>query len=77
MLDSKKHRQEVEAQKVKTEVRVDTVYVEKRDSVFVSQNPQIAQKAASPFVSALKWICWIIIGLIGLTITVKVCLRKW
>ena len=25
----------------------------------------------------LKWIFWILIGLMGLIVTVKVCLRKW
>ena len=50
-------RDNVVAQRVKTEVRF-------QDS---------SAGRASPFVSALKWIFWILIGLIGLIITVKVC----
>ena len=69
-------RDRFKAQETKIEVRVDTVYVEKRDSVYV-QNTDLTNrtdKRASPL-SYLKWICWILIGLIGLIITVKVCLR--
>ena len=68
-------RDNVVAQRVKTEVRVDTVYVEKRDSTSVSsfRFQDSSAGRASPFVSALKWIFWILIGLIGLIITVKVC----
>ena len=59
------------------EVRVvrDTVYIEHRDSVMVQE---IAGRAgndgearASPWVSALKWIFWIIVGLSALIIIVK------
>ena len=84
----------VAAQRVKTEVlvrdkrqsraRVDTVYVEKRDSVMVQNtggfdglttgltNPTDTTKG-SGFRATLKWIFWILIGLIGLIITMKVC----
>jgi len=70
-------RDRFKAQETKIEVRVDTVYVEKRDSVYV-QNTDLTNrtdKRASPL-SYLKWICWILIGLIGLIITVKVCHRR-
>ena len=77
-------RDNVVAQKVKTEVRVDTVYVEKRDSVFVQETLSLDRLGtgsaqgdkASPVTSALKWIFWIIIGLIALIITVKLCLHR-
>ena len=61
----------------KDEVRVvrDTVCIEHRDSVMVEE---IAGRAgndgtarASPWVSALKWIFWIIVGLSALIIIVK------
>ena len=79
----------VAAQRVKTEVlvrdkrqsraRVDTVYVEKRDSVMVQNtgltNPTNTTKG-SGFRATLKWIFWILIGLIGLIITMKVCLLR-
>ena len=46
-----------------------------------SKNPHpSALRSALPLGSAKnyqKWIFWIIIGLIGLIVTAKVCLRKW
>ena len=68
-------RDNVAAQRVKTEVRVDTVYVEKRDSVFVQENPRII---AAPYQGALnltyvKWITALICAIVVLIITVKVC----
>ena len=72
-------RDNVAAQRVKTEVRVDTVYVVKRDSVFVQNtsltNPTNTTKG-SGFRATLKWIFWILIGLIGLIITTKLCLHR-
>ena len=57
----------------------DTVYVERVDSVQVQKfNGSRVQGDKPPaFVSALKWIFFIIVGLVALIITVKVCLRKW
>ena len=57
----------------KEEVRVvrDTVYVEKRDSVMVTTASASSATRASPWVSALKWIFWIIVGLSALIIIVK------
>ena len=68
-------RDNVAAQRVKTEVRVDTVYVEKRDSVFVQENPRII---AAPYQGALnltyvKWFFALICAIVVLIITVKVC----
>ena len=68
-----RNRDAIAVQKTKTEVRIDTVYIEHRDSVFV-ETPRQARgdKArASPWVSALKWIFWIIVGLSALIIIVK------
>ena len=62
-------------QKTKTEIRVDTVYVERRDSVMVQGSgfKVNGEKArASPGVQTLKWVFWIIIGLIGLVIVMKI-----
>ena len=60
-------------------VQRDTVYIEKRDSVFVQNagltNPTNTTKG-SGFRATLKWIFWILIGLIGLIVTVKVCLLR-
>ena len=66
-------RDAIATQKTKVEVVRDTVIVEKRDSVFV-KNTNLANPTnkASPVVSSLKWIFWIIIGLIGLIVVLKI-----
>ena len=46
-------------------VKTDTVFVEKKDSVLIKNGKEAR---ASPVVMALKWICAIIIALIGLCI---------
>ena len=61
----------------KEEVRVvrDTVYIERRDSVRVQefQGSSVQEAArASPVVSALKWVFWIIVAIGGLVIILKV-----
>ena len=56
-------------------IKRDTVYVEKRDSVMVQGSgfKVNGEKArASPVVQTLKWVFWIIIGLIGLVIVMKI-----
>ena len=50
-------------------VRVDTVYVERRDSVLVKNSNQAR---ASPLLKNLKWILWIVVGLIALTMVLKI-----
>ena len=72
-------RNRVSTQETKVEVRVDTVYLERRDSVLVQDSRFTVhgdQSERTALHTTLKWIFWIIIGLIGLTITVKVCSRK-
>lgn len=67
-------RDAIAVQKTKTEIVRDTVIIEKRDSVDVKETLRQAQgdKArASPVVSALKWIFWIIIVLTGMIIVIK------
>ena len=68
---------DVRSQKVDVKVVRDTVYVEKRDSVYV-KNTNLANDTNknSSIVQGLKWIFWILIGLMGLIITVKVCLLR-
>ena len=76
-------RDNVVAQRVKTVIVRDTVYIEKRDSS-LQVTAYGLQEDGTPTVSGklsavskiLKWIFWILIGLIGLAITVKVCLRR-
>ena len=66
-------RDAIAVQKTKTEVVRDTVIIEKRDSIFV-KNTNLANPTnkASPFVSSLKWVFWIIIALAGLIITITI-----
>lgn len=51
------------------EVRVDTVFVERRDSVLVKNTNQAR---ASPLVMVLRWGCAIIIALIGLILVLGI-----
>jgi hypothetical protein len=57
----------------RTEVRVDTVYIERRDSVSSSmvQGAGI-QSGGTALHTTLKWVFWIIIGLIGLGVVIKI-----
>ena len=55
----------------KTEVRVDTVYVERRDSVNIRSPATNGQSGRTALQSMLKWIFAIIIGLIALVIVLR------
>ena len=71
---------EAKKEEVKTVTVRDTAYIEKRDSVFVETNTNRSNQTnpstgSGRVATVLKWIFWIIIGLIGLIVTVKVCLR--
>ena len=72
--DRERVRSKADVRSMKEEVRVvrDTVYVEKRDSVMVTTASTPSATRASPWVSALKWIFWIIIAIGGLIIVIKV-----
>ena len=54
---------------MKTEVKTDTVVVERRDSVLVKNSNQAR---ASPLLMNLKLILWIVAGLIALTMVLKI-----
>jgi hypothetical protein len=69
--DRLRDRSAVRDKEEKVIVRTDTVYVEHRDSVFVQAASAPSGARASPVVSALKWMFWIIVGLIVLTIVFK------
>ena len=65
-------RDRAKAVEVRTEVRVDTVYLERKDSVYVSQNSQISQNSqAASLVSGLRWVFWIIVALAGLILVFR------
>ena len=68
-----RNRDAIAVQRTKTEVKVDTVYVEKRDSVLVSNtNGSAGSPRVSPVVLTLKWVFWILICVIVLVIVFKV-----
>lgn len=57
----------------RTEVRVDTVYIERRDSVSSSRVQGAGiQSGGTALHTTLKWIFWIIIALIGLGVVIKI-----
>lgn len=64
---------DVRSKKEDVRVRVDTVYVEKRDSSYVknTNGSNDTNSRASPFVSSLKWIFFIIVSLIVLIVVIK------
>ena len=67
-------RDRVRDVEVKIVEKTDTVYVERKDSVRVQafQGSSVQGVArASPFVSALKWIFWIIVSITVLLIVIK------
>ena len=64
-------RDAIAVQRTKTEVRVDTIYIEKRDSVEIRSRPSAGggQSGGTALNTTLRWIFWIIVGLIGLKIS--------
>lgn len=59
-------------------IKTDTVIVEKLDSVALETNTNLTYDTnkRSSALNCLKWFFWIIIGLIGLIVTVNVCLLR-
>lgn len=68
-------RDRIAKQETKTIMKTDTVYVAVRDSVMVQETLRQAQGdsggRASAFVSALKWVFWIIVGLTVFIVVIK------
>lgn len=64
---------DVRSKKEDVRVRVDTVYVERRDSSYVqnTNGTNGTNSRDSPVVSGLKWVFWIILGLIVLIVVIK------
>jgi hypothetical protein len=70
-----RNRDRVKDVEVRTVVKTDTVYIERRDSVRVSSSTiqdSGSAKRTSPVVSALKWVFWIIVAIGALMIGWKV-----
>ncbi len=69
--DRVRDRAQVKDREERVVVRTDTVLVEKRDSVLI-QKAQGPGARDSPVTTALKWVFWIIVALIALTIVFKI-----
>ena len=67
--DRVRDRTHVKSMEVDVRVVRDTVYIAKRDSVLI-KNEEKAR--ASPLLKNLKWILWIVVGLIALTMVLKI-----
>ena len=62
-------RDHIAAYKTKTVIKMDTVYVERRDSILVKNTNQAR---ASPFENTLKWGFFIVLALIGLILLLRI-----
>lgn len=60
----------------RTEVVRDTVFIEKRDSVSTTTNLSGETKKRSTLIGALKWVFFIIVGLIVLVIVFRFNIKK-
>ena len=69
-------RDAIATQKTKTEVRVDTIYIEKRDSIEIRSRPSAGggQSGGTALHKTLRLVLWIIVAVIALKIGVR--LRK-
>ena len=66
-------RDAIAVQKTKVEVKTDTVFVEKRDSIEIRSRPEGAKDSwGNQLARVLRLVLWIIIGLIGLVIVVRI-----
>lgn len=66
-------RERVKDVEVKVVEKIDTVYIATRDSVQVSNtNLTNPTNRASPFVSALKWVFWIVVAVTVLVAALKI-----
>ena len=64
-------RDAIARQRTKVEVKRDTVFIEKRDSIEIRIRPG-GQSGGAGLHRTIKWIFWIIIGLTGLVIVVRI-----
>ena len=67
-------RDNIATYRTKVEVRTDTVYVERRDSIKIRSRPSIrgGQGGGTALHRTLKWIFWIIVAIGALIIIIKV-----
>lgn len=67
-------RNRVKEVEVRTEVSVDTVYVERKDSICVSapSATKVTGKSPPAWVQGLKWLFWIVVAITVLVVIIKV-----
>ena len=65
-----RNRDAIARQWTKTEVRVDTVYIEKRDSIEIRSRPD--GQSGAGLNRTLKWLFAIVVALIGLGIVLRI-----
>ena len=71
--DRFRDRAQVKEKEERVEVKTDTVFIEKRDSVDVrNHSPTSGAGSSGGFVASLRWIFWIIVAIGGLIIVIKV-----
>lgn len=72
--DRIKNRDRVLDNHEKVVIRTDTVFIEKRDSVFVQTNTDGTNgtEKGSTIVTSLKWVFWIIVAVIALIIVMRI-----
>ena len=76
--DRARAREAVRDKEERLAVKTDTVYIEKRDSVFVQTDTNLTNPTNKKpgFLTYLKWIFALICAITVLIITIKVCLRR-
>lgn len=72
-----RNRDKIARQTTKTEVVVDTVYVERRDSVATNGKYGGGQSGRTALHTTLRLILWIIIATGVLVIIIRLAWRKW
>ena len=77
--DRARAREAVRDKEERLVVKTDTVYIEKRDSVFVQTNTGLTNdtKKKPGFLTYLKWICALICAVIVLILALKIGVRKF
>ena len=64
-------RYNIATYRTKTEVVRDTVFIEKRDSIEIRSRPE-GQSGKTALHTSLRLVLWVIIGLIGLVVILKI-----
>lgn len=67
-------RYDIATSRTKTEIRVDTVFIEKRDTIEIRSRPD-GQSGKTTLNSTLRWVFWIIVSLTVLIVVIKLTRR--